>query len=160
MSHADPGTAPRTYRRSLGTRLLGVGGAALFVGGAVSYLTVSGLGPWLVVIGLLAILSLANLVTAYADRFTLAEDGIEYRNALLQHLGFRPRRVAWSDVVQVREHRRPTLGRSAPHPRAIFLVPRSGRRIVLDSLEDFDEVLRTIRRRCAAGDRPPGATGQ
>jgi alkylated DNA nucleotide flippase Atl1 len=158
MIEADPDTESRTYRRSLTTRLLGAAGAALFVGGAISYMTVSRFGPWLIVIGSLAILSLANLVTAYADRFTLGPEGIEYRNVLLQRLGVRPRRIRWRDVAQVRAQERPPRGRSGSGPRAVFLIPRSGRRMVLDSLEDFDEALRTIRRCCADTPRTGAAT--
>lgn len=146
MSASSTGGASRTYRRSRGTRVLGSGAAVLLVGGAISYMISAGLRPGLLVIGFLALLSLANLVTAWADRFTLSEEGIEYRNTLLVRCGFRPRRLAWDDIVHVREQRR--LSDRAGAPRAVFLIPRSGRRLVLDALEDYDEVLRTVRSRC------------
>lgn len=147
MSPSSTGDAPRTYRRSRGTRFLGAGAAALLVGAAISHVSSAGLRPGLLVIGLLALLSLANLVSAWGDRFTLSEGGIEYRNTLLARCGVRPRRLAWDEIVQVREHRR-LSDRGGP-PRAVFLIPRSGRRLVLDALEDYDEVLRTVRSRCA-----------
>ena len=151
---AGPGVTPiaahperRIYRRSLGTRILAVCSAALFVGGALSYLALSAPGPGLVIIGFLTLLSLVNLVTAWGDRFTIDGEGVEHRNLLLARLGVPARRIAWDVVEQVREYRRPSAGRPPGSPRALFMVPRSGRRIVLDSLERYDEIVDAIRSR-------------
>ncbi len=132
-------------------RFLSVGCAALFLGGAVSVLLESGLtiAAWILLA--LAALSLASVIGAYADRYVLEESGILYENRLLRLLGAAPRRLRWSDVARVREHRRLSFGRPEARPSALFLIPRSGRRMVLDSLERFDEVLSIVRRRC-----PPG----
>ena len=149
----------RTYRRSLGFRLLSVGCAALFVGGAVSFMLQSGLTAGALALATLAFLSLINLIGAYADRYSFGESEIVYENGLLRLIGVRPRRLAWEDVVRVREHRRLHLGRPESNPSVLFLFPRTGRRLVLDSLEEFDEVLRTVRQRCrsAPDAAPPDA---
>ncbi len=144
---ADAGEG-RTYRRSAGTRIVGAGCALLFTGGAASFAVTNGATPGVVVLAGLALLSLVNLITACADRYTLSEAGIEYRNGLVSRLGGRPRRVAWSEVVRVREHRRLRASRSDAPPSALFLTLRSGGRIVLDSLENYDDILKTVRQRC------------
>ncbi len=136
----------RVHRRSGGTRALAASCAALLVAGAASLWAASGPTTGALVSTALALLAIANLVTALADRYTLGEDGIEYRNDLLCRLGRRPRRVAWDEIVGVREHHRLRAGRPEPRPSALFLTLRSGRRLVLDSLEDYDEVLRAVRR--------------
>jgi hypothetical protein len=107
-----------------------------------------------------AALSLVNLVTAWADRYTLDEEGIEYRNALLRPLGLGRRRVAWEDVLRVREHRRLGTGGREDRPSAVFLTVRSGRRMVLDSLEAYDEVVRAVRHHCVtSGDHGTARDG-
>jgi hypothetical protein len=138
----------RTFRRSAGARLVSAACALLFVAGAVSIGATGGLTPGFFVLAGLSLLSLASLAGAWADRYTLGEAGIEYRNVLLARLGARPRVVPWKEVVQVREHRALRFGRLEPRASALFLVLRSGRRIVLDSLADFDDVLRTVRCYC------------
>jgi hypothetical protein len=136
----------RTFRRSAGTRLIGAACVLLFGGGALSCLLASGATAAFLVLTGLALLSVANLIGACADRFTLDDAGIEYRNAVLSRLGLRPRRVAWEEVERVREHRRPGAGRVEGRPSALFLTLRSGRRMVLDALEDYDEVVREVYR--------------
>jgi len=149
MTRPPPGgVGARTYRRSLGTRVLSAVAALLFVAAAASGLWTAGAGAAGLALAALAGLSLANLVSAFWDRVTLGEDGIEYRNALLARLGVPPRRIAWEEVEEVREHRRPAREGDGGAPRAVFLIPRAGRRIVLDSLEKFDEVRSTVRARC------------
>jgi hypothetical protein len=143
--------APRVYRRTLGTRLLAGACAALLTSGALAAAINSGLSGGVLFLAALALLSLANLVTAFGDRYTLSEQGIEYGNRLLRPLGRAPRRVAWGDIERLREHHRRRPGGAASAPSALFLTTRSGRRLVLDSLERYDEVLATVRRHCAAG---------
>ena len=142
--------APRTFHRTGGTRLLGTACLLLFGAAAISVAATSGPTPGFFVLSGLGLLSLANALGAWADRYTLGAGGIEYRNALLALFGARPRLVRWDDVVQVREHRSIRLGRLEPRASAVFLVLRSGRRLVLDSLADFDAVLDTVRRHHAA----------
>jgi len=150
-----PGDAPRTFRRSASSRLLGTGCALLFLAGAVSFASARGAGPGFFVLAGLTLLALANALGAWADRYTFSDSGIEYRNALLGLLGARPRLVPWEDVVEAREHRSLRMGRLEARPSAVFLVLRSGRRFVLDSLDDLDEAIRRVRRRRGTGDAGP-----
>lgn len=143
-----PGAAARTYRRTAGTRILSAASALLFGGATVSVVAGRGPGVGALLAGALTILSLANLITAFGDRYTLGESGVVYSNRWLTRVGCRPRALAWTDVARVREHRRLQFGRADPAPSAVLLTARSGRKLVLDSLEDFDEVLRTVRRYC------------
>jgi hypothetical protein len=144
-----PPGAALIVRRDASTRFLGVAAAALFAGGAASHLILAGAGPGFLVLGALSLLALVNLATAWGDRLILDDDGIEKRNPLLLRLGIRPRRLAWREIAEVREHRVPAAGRAAAAPRALLLVPRSGRRMVLDSLDRFDDVIRTVAERAA-----------
>lgn len=137
----------RVFRRSTGARVVGTACALLFTGGAVSAAAGAGAGPAFFVLLGLAALSLVNLAGAWADRFILDDGGIEVRNAVWERCGKRPRRVAWADVAGVREHRRPGAGASDA-PTALFLTPRTGRRLVLDALRDFDEARRLVRHHC------------
>lgn len=140
--------APSTFRRSAGTRVVSAGCALLFAAGMIAVGVTSGLTAGFLVLSCLTLLSLANALGAWADRYTLGAAGIEYRNTLLAILGARPRMVPWDEVVQVREHRSVRFGRLEPRASALFLVLRSGRRLVLDSLENFDEVLSAVHRHC------------
>lgn len=155
---AIPGGAPtvRTFRRSSGQRFLSIACAVIFPGGAASMLLENGFTIGASILLALSLLSLANLTGAYADRYTLGESGVQYENRLLGKLGVRPRYLAWEDVARVREHRRLSFGRPEASPSTLFLFPRSGRRMVLDSLERFDEVLEIVRRRCPPGARSDG----
>lgn len=143
-------TEERTFRRTAGSRAASLASTALLIAGAISVAISSGPSPGLVILSALSLLSLANALGAWADRYTLDDSGITYRNAVLQSLGSAPRRIAWEEVVQVREHRSPRFGRLDPQAGALFLVLRSGRRVVLDSLQDFDALRTAVRRRCGA----------
>ncbi len=148
---AGPPDAPppaRTFHRAAGARAVSACCALLFLGGTVSVGATSGVTPGLFVLAGLSLLCLANAAGAWADRYSLGETGIEYRNLLLARLGARPRLVPWGDVVQVREHRALRFGRLEPDASALFLILRSGRRVVLDSLADFEDVLIAVRRHC------------
>lgn len=151
MSAAPPAAPGRAYRRTVGTKLLGGACFLVFGGGAISVLLASGPTAGFCVLLALAILSLVNLAGVWTDLYVLDESGIEYRNALLARLGRRPRRIAWEDVVEVREHRRLRAGSHEEQPSALFLVLRTGGRLVLDSLQEFDEILKTVRHHCGAG---------
>jgi len=141
-------TQDRTYRRTVGTRIVSAGCALLFVAGTLSVGATSGLGMGFFVLSGLSILSLANALGAWGDRYTLGAAGLEYRNALLALFGARPRLVPWEEVVQVREHRSLRFGRLEPQASALFLVLRSGRRVVLDSLQDFETLKTAIQLYC------------
>src|SRR5207245_3743206 len=138
VPHATPGPAGatstesgavRTYRRSLGMRIVSAACAVLFLGGAISLARAAGATAGLLILGALAALSLINLAGAFADRYTLDDEGIEYRNALLALLGRAPRRVAWDEIADVREHHRLRASGGGP-PSALFLTLRSARRLV------------------------------
>jgi hypothetical protein len=145
----------RTFHRSTGARAISSTCALLFVAGSVSTGAMAGVTPAFFVLAGLSLMSLASLLGAWADRYTLGEAGIEYRNLLLTRLGARPRFIPWSDVVGVREHRGLRFGRLEPHASALFLALRSGRRLVLDSLADFEAVRGAVQHYAAAarGDR-------
>jgi len=143
-----PPAAPRVYRRTLTTRIVGAAAAALFVGGAIAMAANGRPTAGAIAMAALAVLSLVNLAGAWADRYVFDDDGFEHRNALFQWLGVQARRVAWVEVERVWQHRRPLLGAAtSSHPTALFLRLRSGRRVVLDSLEDIGEILATVERR-------------
>lgn len=150
----------RAYHRTTGTRILGGACVLLFGGGAISVLRSSGPTAGFCVLLALLIMSLINLAGVWADRYVLDEEGIEYRNSLWARLGRRPRRVAWEDVIAVREHRRLRAGSREDQPSAVFLILRAGGRLPLDSLQDFDEILKTVRHHCGAGAGAPGGLAQ
>ena len=147
----------RTYRRTLGTLLVAGLCVLLFAGGAVSCFLSAGASPLFLVLTGLAILGAANLVGAVADRYTLGEEGIEYRSGLMSLFGRPPRKISWRDVSRAREHRGLRDANPSRSAGAVVLTLRSGGRIVLDSLQNFEEILAEVRRRCpdvpASGDR-------
>jgi hypothetical protein len=62
-------------------------------------------------------------------------------------------------VARVQVHRRAGDGADAP-ARGLFVIPREGRRMALDSIQDLEEVRRYVARACArASDAPAGAAG-
>jgi hypothetical protein len=139
--------AARTYRRTAGTRILAALCLVLFVAATVSAASGAGATPgFFILLGLASIAAL-NVAAAFGDRITLDDCGIEVANPWLARTGRRARRVAWDDVASIREHHGLRPGGRDAAPRAIFLGVRAGRRLVLDSLEDFDEVIRTVRAR-------------
>ncbi|HZN02120.1 MAG TPA: hypothetical protein VFD06_00895 [Candidatus Polarisedimenticolia bacterium] len=146
-----PGIDPagRTFRRSLSARVVSVTALVLF-GLAVATRTVSGdLGAGYFILVALVLVSIAGMVSAWGDRITIDAAGVETRNVLLARLpGFgrrSRRRLGWNDILRVQEHRRPGSDPKDP-PRALFLVPVRGRRLALDSIESFDQVLALVRR--------------
>ena len=144
----------RTYRRTAGTRILAALCLVVLIAAAVSVAADAGAMPAFFVLLGLALVAALNFAAAFGDRITLDERGIEIANVWLARVGRRARRVAWDDIASLREHHGPRPGGSHAAPRAIFLGVRAGRRLVLDSLEDFDEVIRTVRDQ--SGRRPDG----
>jgi hypothetical protein len=139
--------APRVFRRTWTTRIVGAAGAALFTGGALAFVAGGRPAAATLALAALAVLSLVNLAGAWADRFVFDALGFEHRNVLYQRLGVPARRVAWGDIERVWQHRRPLLGAAtSARPTALFLRLRSGRRVVLDSLEDFETILAIVER--------------
>jgi hypothetical protein len=137
----------RTFRRTLGMRLLSIACALLFGSLEADHLATGGrlisLGG--VVLGLLFLVSLGASLLNMGDRYRIDDEGIGYANPLLARLGVRlDRRIAWREVVSVRAHRPWSHGAREEKPGALFLHLASGRRFVIDSVEDFDEVRRLV----------------
>jgi hypothetical protein len=144
----------RTYRRSLGTLLVAALCLLLFAGGAVSCFLSAGASRLFFFFSGLAVLGAANLVGAAADRYTLGDEGIVYRSGLMFLLGRPPRNVPWGEVSRVREHRGLRDADASRPASAIVLTLRTGGRVVLDSLQNFEEVLAEVRRRCPEASVP------
>jgi hypothetical protein len=126
-------------------------------------------GAGFAVVAALTLAAAAGSISAWGDRFVLDGDAVTWENAVLLAIGggrggWGRRRLAWSDVARVQAHQplRPAGGAAGPDtgaPRVLFLVPRRGRRMALDAIEDFDEVRRLVERALAAtgAPDPPGA---
>jgi hypothetical protein len=152
-----------TYRRSRETRALSVLCALLFAALEIAHLGTGGLpfsGGGLFLIFLAAV-GVGGGLLNLGDRYRIDEEGIEYSNPLLARIGIRlGRRVAWHEVTSMRIHRSIRHGARNDKPDALFLQVRSGRRLVLDSLERFDEVVGRVRGHLASRlpiDLPRGA---
>lgn len=149
----------RTYRRTTASRVVSTTVLALS-GLFLGWFLVAGGGrvPWpaLLVPGVFFLVSALLTVSNYGDRIVVDEDGIRVRNAVLERLGWKPKSVAWDDVEGLREHR----------SRTLFIRPRKGGRIVLDSVDGYREIAQEVQRRTgiplppdrkkAAGRRDPG----
>jgi len=98
-----------------------------------------------IALGLCLVISAGASLLNLGDLYRIDDEGIGYANPLLARLGLRlGRRIAWRDVVSVRVHRGLSHGREEERPIALFLTLASGRRFVIDSVEDFDEVRRLV----------------
>ena len=139
--------AARTYRRTTGTRILAAACLAILAGSTIATASRIGVSLSCFVLGALSLLAVMNAATAFGDRVTLDDRGIAIANAWLARLGRGPRRVAWEDILSLREHHGLRPGGTDHAPRAIFMEVKSGRRLVIDSLQDFDAVVRTVRDR-------------
>ena len=147
-----PGQAPaagRTFRRSLSARSVSVVALLMFGLALAARTAAHDFGPGWFILFALTLASIAGAVSAWGDRVSIDAGGVATRNLLLSRLtGGRPpfagRRLSWAEVLRVQEHRRPGSPATEP-PRALFLVPVRGRRMALDSLEDFDQVVSLVR---------------
>jgi hypothetical protein len=93
----------------------------------------------------LILLSFAATLLNLGDRYRIDEGGIQYANHLLSRLGLAlDRHVAWEEIVSVRPYHSLRFGMREEHPSALFLSLTSGRRFVIDSVENFDEIHRSI----------------
>jgi len=128
-------------------RILSVACALLFGSLEVEHLATGGrlISFGGIALGLLFVLSLGASLLNMGDRYRIDDEGIGYANPLLARLGVRvDRRVAWRDVVSVRAHRPLNHGARDEKPGALFLDLASGRRFVIDSVENFDEIRRLV----------------
>jgi len=159
-----PAIEGRTFRRSLSTRAVSVIALLTFGLGLVTRSSSALSSPGWFVLLALTLASLAGVVSAWGDRVTIDARGVETRNVLLSKLSggrvpFAGRLLAWAEVVRLQEHRRPGSAPADP-PRALFLVPVKGRRLALDSLEDFDRVVVLVRAACVAAGSATGNPAQ
>jgi hypothetical protein len=93
----------------------------------------------------LFLLSSAATLLNLGDRYRVDDGGIQYANLLLSRLGLAlDRHVAWEEIVAVRPYHSLRFGMREEHPSALFLSLTSGRRFVIDSVENFDEIHRDI----------------
>jgi hypothetical protein len=92
--------------------------------------------PYLFGFLLLVLGTLAAAVLQYGDHIYLSEDGLMYENRLIALLGRHGRWMRWEDVVEVREVRK----------RALVLLSRDGRRLLVDAILGYpiarSEILR------------------
>ena len=150
------------FRRSLGTRILSAGSLLLFSILEAGHLAGGGalLSPGGLLLAALVLLGLAACLLNLGDRFQIDDAGIVYSNPLLARLGLsRGRRVAWREVTSCRAHHPLRQGEPAERASALFLRLSDGRRLVLDSLENFDEVHRLVAARVGSGDAGPVRSG-
>lgn len=120
------------FRRTLMTRLAPVlvaaAAAALLLAAAVNGSLV--LGAWSLAMGAALIAGLVGTVLALGDEVVVDGVGVRLGNRLLG----RSRSVRWEDIARVQP------GGRGGRNRTIFLVLVSGRRLVLDSLQDMDRL--------------------
>jgi len=136
-----------TYRRSLGIRALSLaclilftllGFAHFFSGGR--FLSFGGL-----LLSILFALSLVATLLNLGDRYRIDDQGIQYANPLVARLGLSlDRKVAWPEIVTMRPFRGIRMGVREEKVSALFLTVAGGRRFVIDSVENFEEVQRVI----------------
>ena len=86
---------------------------------------------------LLVLGTLAAAVVQYGDHIYFSEDGLMYENRLLALLGRPGRWMRWEDVIEIREVR----------GRAMVLLARDGRRILVDSILGYPIARAEILRR-------------
>jgi len=101
---------------------------ALLLGAAVSGSLA--LGGWSLAMGAVLLAGVVGTVLALGDEVVVDGSGVRLGNRLLG----RSRTVPWEEIAEVQP-----LGRGG-RSRTIFLVLVSGRRLVLDSLQDMDRL--------------------
>ena len=120
------------FRRTLMTRLSPVlvagAAAAMLLAAAVSGSLA--LGGWSLAMGALLLAGVVGAVLALGDEVVVDGGGVLLANRWLG----RSRSVPWADIARVQP-----MGRGR-RSRTIFLVLVSGRRLVLDSLQDMERL--------------------
>ena len=105
---------------------------------------------------LLAVLTAISLLACLlhlGDRYGIDERGIRYANPLMARMGLAlERSVAWSEIRSMRAHHGIRFGTREEHPSALFLEIVGGGRFVIDSVEGFDEIHRSIAAHLASGE--------
>ena len=155
MSGGGAPPPARTFRRSLSARLTSLLAFLLFGLGAAWRLAAGDLGIGSMVVAALALLAAIGVAMAWGDRIVLDARGAAVENRLWRAIGLVPRRLAWGDVAALREQRRSSaLGEA--RLTAVFLVPRRGRPLPLDALDDL-EAARALAQAHLDGARRDGA---
>ncbi|MFN7974144.1 MAG: hypothetical protein U0166_17645 [Acidobacteriota bacterium] len=125
--------AARTFRKTLGTRIQSVLCAVLMVGLLLDLALAPDRSPWpsLLVVGMLALLSLVYVASAFGDRYVLEATGISYESRVLAFFRVAARRdLAFDDIASISEHR----------GRTLFLRDARGRRFVIDAVDGYVEI--------------------
>jgi hypothetical protein len=158
------------FRRTWSARLVpvAVGTAALALLGADALAGELTASAWSWIVGLVALLALVGAVLAFGDEVILDDAGIRTRNRILSGLGLtrlglgRARFLPWDRVRQMRAFHglpRPAGGEGGGErsvPRALFVFPDAGPRLVLDSLQEMDRLRACLEERMEAAMPPEG----
>lgn len=146
-----PQSPARTFRRTLGSRLLSAAAVVLFAG--LTGLTIlqppeGGMLLGLLVCGLLLLVSLLALTVNFGDRIVVDETGVRFRNVWRERLKIgRTQQLRWDEVEEVRELQPGRRTGTLPAARTLVVRTRSGRRFMFDSIEGIEEVSDLLRRR-------------
>jgi hypothetical protein len=91
-------------------------------------------------------LAAAGAVLALGDEVVADDRGLALRNRLLG----RERTVAWGEIADVR-----VVSRRSGGVRVVFVLPRRGRRLVLDALADMEGLTALVRERTGGSEPGP-----
>jgi hypothetical protein len=134
MTDPPPG---RLFRRSLTARLTSLAALLLFGGAAAARLLDGDLGAGFAAVAALALLGAVGAAAAWGDRVRLDARAVTIENRLWQALGRPPRRLAWEEVAALSDQSRASaLG--GERLAAVFVIPRRGRPLPLDALDDLE----------------------
>src|SRR5439155_13807656 len=126
-------------------RLLSVGSLLFFAALWTYHLATGGglLSTGGLILGSLALLCAVASLLNLGDRYRIDDEGIFYANPVLARLGVHLERgAAWREVASVRIPRSLARGVREEVGGALFLHLVSGRRFVIDSVEEFAEMRR------------------
>ena len=133
------------FRRTLAARLAPL----LVAGGALALLISDAVGGtltlslWSLITVAIAVAAGAGAIMALGDELQVADAGICLSN---RYLG-RARSVAWEEILDIRV----VPGRAGGRPRAVFVIPHRGPRLILDSLSSMERIAELLQ----AGRTPP-----
>lgn len=133
MTGAPPA---RRFRRSLSARVTSLTAFLLFGGALLWRLLAGEFGAGLLAVAALALLGAFGVAGAFGDRVVVDARGVAIENRLWQRLGRAPRRIAWEDVAGLRDQARPSAI-DATRVAAVFVIPRRGRPLPIDAIEDL-----------------------
>ena len=150
----------RRFRRSLSARVTSLLAFLLFGVALLWRLLAGDLGAGILAVAALALVGAFGVAGAFGDRVVIDARGVAIENRLWQRLGRAPRRIAWEEVAGLRDHARPSAI-DATRIAAVFVVPRRGRPLPIDTIEDLpaaralaQEHLAAVRRAAAPAGAP------